>query len=555
MMNIFVISKRLLSIILLVFTVFLVLSSVSAKPAHASIVGGSGGQSSNYWECTNVPANGDNCNSNIPVTDGSVGINVTAYDYASNGTVSKYNTVGITIRSTPPSGFGGDSTSYGGWGPYWNYWFQGSGCESGYRCWDFANGNYSINQGIENNYQYPTYPRPGVQNGPGAAPSKYYSASGSTNSNGVYYLSSNGYLDCGFSPFTLSISPPSSYNSVSITETNGQGLSSNSISLGNLIFSNGITYNFIVKIYTNASTSPTGCSITVSASTTNPASGSYTIFTIHETYNGSNVSGDTLKITSNDGTPTKTNPTTNSLGISNPTEYDPGSSPNTVIFTVASGRYSNCSGQITIKWGGGGSSSTCSIIVSASPSNPTVGGDTTLGITEKLNGVLAPNGDTLDISSNTGSVSTSSVVYSGSPTNVSEGDPSSVPNTPITFTVKSTKYANCSGSTTVTWSGLLCTSGGSAPGCEPPVQPVCVGGTNGSYGGANSTTLRNYKQLVINGSLIGYNGIYDYRDLGGCDPYYPAVKILYNLKYISLYNVNFLKLIGNNLEIWQEEGI
>ncbi|MHB8362237.1 MAG: hypothetical protein ACYDBX_01280, partial [Patescibacteria group bacterium] len=232
---------------------------------------------------------------------------------------------------------------------------------------------------------------------------------------------------------------------------------------------------------------------------------------------------------------------------------DPGTAPNTVIFTVASGKYSNCYGKVTVSWGGG--SSTCSISVSASPSNPTVGGATTLGITEKLNGVLAPNGDTLDISSNAGSVSTSSVVYSGSPTNVSENDPSSSPSTPVTFTVKSTKYANCSGSTTVNWSGLLCTSGGSAPGCEPPVQPVCVGGTNGAYGGAGGTTQRNYKQLVINGSLIGYNGIYDYRDLGGCDPFYPAVKILYNLKYISLYNVNFLKLIGNNLEIWQEEGI
>ncbi|MHB8442747.1 MAG: hypothetical protein ACYDAS_00030 [Patescibacteria group bacterium] len=646
MQSIFVISRRFLGVTVLFFAVFLVLSSVSAKPTHALIVGGggtSGGSSTTgstyfYYECPN--SNGSGCSSTKSVSSGSVGLNVKVYDVSSNGTQSVYSGVGVSIKGSPYGGRTGVMNSLGHvsyeyqWGPSYNYWFTGNQCPS--RCWDFVNGYYAINQGKY--LQYPSqYTSP-----TGSANSAYYESSGKTNSNGVYSLSPNGSLDCGFSPFTLSITPPSSYSYVTINgvqETSMSGLN----------FSNGTTYNYTVKIYTSGSpptsgcsitvsanpssvakgsytiltinetnngspvsgdtlkitsnsgtptkTNPTtnssgisnpteydpgsppntviftvasgkysncsntvtvkwgsgGCSITVSAKPTNPASGSYTIFTIHETYNGSNVSGDTLKITSNSGTPTKTNPTTNSLGVSNPTEYDPGSSPNTVIFTVASGKYSNCSGKVTVSWGSG--SSTCSISVSASPSNPTVGGATTLGITEKLNGVLAPNGDTLDISSNAGSVSTSSVVYSGSPTNVSENDPSSSPSTPVTFTVKSTKYANCSGSTTVNWSGLLCTSGGSAPGCEPPVQPVCVGGTNGAYGGAGGTTQRNYKQLVINGSLIGYNGIYDYRDLGGCDPFYPAVKILYNLKYISLYNVNFLKLIGNNLEIWQEEGI
>ncbi len=455
MESIFVINNRLLGITVLFFAVFLVLFSVSAKPIHASIVGGSGGKSGSYWECTNVPINGANCNSNIPVTDGSVGLKVTVYD-VSNGTQSLYSSVGVSIRSSPPNGFGGDSTSNGGWGPYWNYWFQGSGCSS--RCWDFANGGYSLNNGEANSYQYPNFPRPGGQNGPGAAPSEFYSSSGNTNNNGVYYLSPNGYLDCGFSPFTLNIYSPARYKYMTIN-----GYNENSMS--GLNFSNGGTYNFVVKIYTTGGSGP------------GPGPG-------------------------------------------------PGPTPNS-----------------------------CSISVTPSSSNPNVGDTVTLNVTYRYNG--APSSSTLGISANPGPASQNSVrVINGNGT-ATENDPAGPPPPTIseTYTV-SNSNPPCSSSTTVTWEPLLCTSP-NIPGCEYPIQPVCnpTNQNAGSYGGVNGTIPRNYKQLVINGSVIGYNGIYDYRDLGGCDPFYPSVKILYNLKYISLYNVNFLKLIGNNLEVWQEEGI
>ena len=472
MENILVVSKKILSVVVLLFIVVFILSGVSSKPVHALIVpppgggGGSGGGGSvGYWECSNIPSNGQGCfgsgQQSSNVTSGSVGINVIAVSVTPSGTEQRYNGVGISVRSESPSGFGGSDSLGQGWGPKWNYWVTSSNSclPSGSRCWTFVNGNYSILQGITDRYPVPyLYPT-------GAANPSYYSASGTTdNGNGTWVLSQNGLLDCGFGPFTFTVTPPPGSTGVSTyysTSPSGPWTLTGGASTSNYHFQNGQTYYFHSYVdIPNPNTNP------------NP----------------------------------------------NPTQI-------------------------------------CSISVSASPSSPTVGSNTTLSITEKLNGVLAPNGDTLDISSNAGSVSTSSAVYSESPTNVSENDPSSSPNTLVTFTVKSTKYTNCSGSTTVSWSGMICIPGSSTPGCEPPIQPVCVGGTIGSYGGSLGTVQRNYKQLVINGSLIGYNGIYDYRDLGGCDPFYPAVKILYNLKYISLYNINFLKLIGNNLEIWQEEGI
>ncbi|MHB8362092.1 MAG: hypothetical protein ACYDBX_00525, partial [Patescibacteria group bacterium] len=448
MKSIFVISKRLLSITVLFFIVFFVLSSISSKPIHAFTSGYF------YYECTNTSVN--QCSSSKNISPGSVGLNVYVYV---NGALTK--NIGVSIKGSQYVGRVGFVNSFGHfsysdtWGPSWNYWYthdSALGCPYSSNCWTFVNGSIDYSPS-SHTYPSPDSSPPGQasSNGQTTSSGGDYSASGTTNSNGDYYLSTSGNLDCGFSPFTLNISPPSGYTGISIKESNGQGLSSTSTSLGGLMFSNGTSYTFTVNISTNGSTPPptSGCTITVSAKPSSVAKGSYTILTINETDNGSPVSGDTLKITSNDGTPTKTNPTTNSSGISNPTEYDPGSPPNTVIFTVASGKYSNCYGKVTVSWGGGNA---CTITVSAKPSSVAKGSYTIFTIHETYNGSNV-SGDTLKITSNDGTpTKTNPTTNSLGISNPTEYDPGTAPNTVI-FTVASGKYSNCYGKVTVSWGG------------------------------------------------------------------------------------------------------
>ncbi len=63
-------------------------------------------------------------------------------------------------------------------------------------------------------------------------------------------------------------------------------------------------------------------------------------------------------------------------------------------------------------------------------------------------------------------------------------------------------------------------------------------------------------QLNINGGLVGYNGVYIFRDLGNCqDYYYPSVNINYNPAFLDIKNSLYNRNLGYYIQYWLEPGI
>ena len=88
------------------------------------------------------------------------------------------------------------------------------------------------------------------------------------------------------------------------------------------------------------------------------------------------------------------------------------------------------------------------------------------------------------------------------------------------------------------------------------------GGGGGSCGGSNllpcpnpSVPALSGTPLTINGSLVGYGGVYSFRDLGGGDLTTPAVSILFNPNFLSVYNELFISNLGDIIQYWTEPGI
>ena len=188
----------------------------------------------------------------------------------------------------------------------------------------------------------------------------------------------------------------------------------------------------------------------------------------------------------------------------------------------------------------------CSLTLNANPLNPQYPSDTVLsGTVTYSNGSSVPADSNISISQNPSNASTisSPITTNGSGGYSATATLTSQNQSSVTYTASfNNSGIVCSSSpVTVTWGSSNCANSISAAGCELPVQPQC--------------NRNAYKELYINGSLVGFGGIYNYRDMGGCNPSYPSLRVSYNLKYISLYNINFIKLIGHNLQYWMEEGI
>ncbi len=84
--------------------------------------------------------------------------------------------------------------------------------------------------------------------------------------------------------------------------------------------------------------------------------------------------------------------------------------------------------------------------------------------------------------------------------------------------------------------------------------PVC--GVNSLLNCTNPTIPTSTgSTLTINGSIVGYGGIYSFRDLGGGDITTPAVSIVFNPDFLSVYNELFISNLGDVIQYWIEPGI
>ena len=253
---------------------------------------------------------------------------------------------------------------------------------------------------------------------------------------------------------------------------------------------------------------------------------------------------------------TSSNPTTtNSSGGYSFTGSSSSGSYTFYTSVTSNGVTCSHSPTVTVTWGVSPKTSGCTLTLNANPSNPVYPNTTTLsGNLSYNNGSSVPNGEPITISQTPSNSSPSSINTTGGNGGYSTtATLTSINQSAITYTASfNNSGINCTSSpVTVTWGSQGCTSA-SSPGCELPIQPVC---NRQPYNPLKPPTPSAYKELYINGSLVGYGGIYNYRDMGGCNPYYPSLRVSYNLKYISLYNIDFIKLIGHNLQYWLEEGI
>ena len=496
------------------------------------------------------------------------------------------------------SSFTGYSNGHN-WGPIYNYWLDSSyynSCST-YYLWNIG---YTSNHSSPFCNRYDTPPTStNIIND--------YTRSGTLDSNGNAYASSlpsspsYSNLDCMFNDFTITLTiPKSSYNLTGyspVAYENYSGSTGTVILYGKtyrtgvLLLGANISYspssgNFTVtitgvllqnmqamkiSIYLVAPSSPTSpipqwsCNLTLNANPTsnlNPETGSTTlsgVLTVEKNGQSIVTSAANQKIqlsqsSNSDGSIViSPNPaTTNSSG-----DYSSSATMELPPFNgsvVFSAKYTSpisgiicSSASVTVTWGSSSSSSTCTLTLSANPTNPVYPDGTTLsGVVTKNNGSQVPAGSSVTISQNPSNASNlspaSPVITNGFGDFSTTAILTNQSISSVTYTANFNEGGStCTASVTVTWRSINCSNNPSSSGCEPPVQPVC-----------NRSA---YRELYINGSLVGFGGIYNYRDMGGCNPQYPSLKVAYNLKYISLYNINFIRLIGHNIQYWLEEGI
>ncbi|MCL4392640.1 hypothetical protein M1145_00660 [Patescibacteria group bacterium] len=376
------------------------------------------------------------------------------------------------------------------------------------------------------------------------------SSSVSINNNPAYTGSSSTYSS------TVTIQIPPFYGTVTFTakytsSISGITCSSNPVSV--TWGSNGCTLTLTAN--PNNNLSPTSGSTTLSGvltvtknGTKVPASAANQKIQISDSPSGSSSS---VSINNNPTYTGSSGTYSSTVTIQIPPFYG------TVTFTakyVASSGITCSSSPVSVTWGssssnnGGTSPSSCTITLNANPLNPQYPGNTVLsGTVTYPNGSAVPADSPVSISqnpSNASSFAPSTITTNGSggystTATLSPGQAQS--SVTYTATFNSDGVQCSSSSVTVTWGSINCAKSPTSNGCEIPIQPKCNRGA--------------YKELYVNGSVVGFGGVYNYRDMGGCNPSYPSLRISYNLKYISLYNINFIRLIGHNLQYWMEEGI
>ena len=448
---------------------------------------------------------------------------------------------------TGQSSFGSSTET---WGPTYNLWNNNGGTY----LWE-----YGSNGVVNSNVAYgPSYPTP-----PGEASCQYYEIDSSctaggypypvTDTSGNYTLSvAQSQLDCAFNYFQLQITVPSgtvpsgyTVSGVKAGEffgTNGSTVPLSATISGNVITVSGIVLNNNVinsiSVTLDISTNNT-CQLQLSSNNYNPKTGQS--ITLTATLSGSNVGNQYIVVDDTVGsyvTPGYTYALTNSSGVATFTETD--SHAESVNFIALA---SQCnSPTVTVSWGT--STTSCQITLNTSTKSPQLGTDLVINVYYtpvnapllgvQLSASSSPSGNSsyFVLGSNTTTVAYSSTESQASFTVYDPVQEN------VTYTVSSAQSPNCSSSITINWSygAASCINSNCAPN-----QPVCV--------------RSQHQQLYVNGSVIAYGKIQDGRDLGGCDPWYPATQVVFNPAYVSIYNITFLKFIDRNLQKWEEVGI
>ncbi len=447
---------------------------------------------------------------------------------------------------TGQSSFGSSTET---WGPTYNLWNNNGGTY----LWEYgSNGDVNSNVGYG-----PSYPTP-----PGEASCQYYEIDSScagnypypvTDPQGNYTLPvAQSQLDCAFNYFQLQIivpsgTVPSGYTVSGVTAgeyfgTNGNTtpltatISGNVITVSGIVLNNNIINSIAVTL--DVSTNNT-CQLQLSSNDYNPNVGQS--ITLTATLKGGNVGNQYIVIADTNGShanPGDTSALTNDSGVATFTETD--SYSEIVSFVALAGQCD--SPTVTVSWGT--TSTSCQIMLSPSTQSPQLG--TNLVINVYYTPVNAPLlGVQLSASSSPAGNSsyfvlgsnTTTVAYSPTESQASFTVSDSVKEN-VTYTVSSDQSPNCSSSININWSygAASCINSNCAPN-----QPICV--------------RNQHQQLYVNGSVIAYGEILDGRDLGGCDPWYPATQVVFNPAYVSIYNISFLKFVDRNLQKWEEVGI
>ncbi len=453
-------------------------------------------------------------------------------------------------KYTGQSSFGSSTEP---WGPTYNLWNNNGGTY----LWEYgSNGSVNSNVGYG-----PSYPIP-----PGEASCQYYEIDSSctagnypspvTNTKGKYTLSvAQSQLDCAFNYFQLQINIPSGTvpNGDTISGVNaGEYLGNNGHTIpltatvsGSVITVSGIVLNnnIVNSIRVNLDVSSKNtCQLQLSSNNSNPNVGQSITLTATLSYsNGGNIGNQNIVIADTSGAhanPGDTSALTNGSGVATFLETD--SYAESINFTALA---TQCgSTAVNVSWGT--STTSCQITLNTLTNSPQLGTDLVinvyytpvnaplLGVQLSASSSPAGNSSYFVLGSNT-----TTVAYSSTESQASFTVYDSVKEN-VTYTVSSDQSPNCNSSITINWSyGVAsCLNGNCAPN-----QPICV--------------RNQHQQLYVNGSIIAYGKIQDSRDLGGCNPWYPATQVVFNPAYVSIYNISFLKFIDRNLQRWQEVGI